>query len=178
MTTRRELAHRYEELTALPPDWTSWEALMREAMDEAAKAEALGEVPVGAVLVAPDGSIVARAHNRAIIDNDATAHAEILALRKAGESLNNYRVEDMVLVVTLEPCLMCLGAMVHARIRGIVFGTTDPKTGCIVSQMEGTELSFHNHAIWHMAGVLKEDCARQLSTFFKKRREAHKKIRR
>lgn len=175
MTTKRELAHRYEELTALPAGWECWEALMQEAMQEAAKAEALGEVPVGALLVAPDGTLVARAHNRTIADNDPCAHAEVLALRQAGSTLENYRLDDLVMVVTLEPCLMCVGAMVHARIRGIVYGTTDPKTGCLTSQMDGVALPFHNHAMWQQGGILADECAEQLSAFFRKRRNEHKK---
>jgi tRNA(adenine34) deaminase len=174
MTTRRELEHCRAELTALPCGWDSWEALMRLAMEEAAKAEELGEVPVGAVLVTPDGEILARGHNRTITDNDPTAHAEILALRHAAATMRNYRVENAVLVVTLEPCMMCTGAMVHARVRGIVYGTTDPKTGVLASQMEALELPFQNHAIWHMGGVLAQECAAQLSAFFRRRREEHR----
>ncbi|UZP68528.1 tRNA adenosine(34) deaminase TadA [Desulfovibrio mangrovi] len=174
MTTRRELEHRFSELTTLPQGWDSWEALMRLAMEEADMAEALGEVPVGAVLVAPDGSVIAKGHNRTITANDPTAHAEILALRSAATAMQNYRVEDAVLVVTLEPCLMCTGAMVHARVRGIVYGTTDPKTGVLSSQMAALELPFHNHAIWHKGGVLADECSAQLSAFFKRRREEHR----
>lgn len=171
MTTRRELEHCYESLTALPANWNSWEELMQLAIEEANKAEKAGEVPVGAILVAPDGKIVAATHNRTIINNDATAHAEILALRHAGESLQNYRTEDLVLVVTLEPCLMCCGALVHARVRGVVYGASDYKTGAVTSQLNGFELPLHNHAIWHKAGVLEDECSAQLSTFFKKRRK-------
>ena len=171
MTTRRELEHCYDALTALPANWNSWEELMRIAIEEADKAEQAGEVPVGALLVAPDGDIVAKAHNLTISDNDATAHAEILALRKAGAKLKNYRTEDLVLVVTLEPCLMCCGALVHARVRGVVYGAPDYKTGAINSQLSGFELELHNHAIWHKSGILQEECSKQLSAFFKKRRK-------
>lgn len=171
MTTRRELEHCYDALTALPEGSESWDALMRIALEEAKKAEAIGEVPVGALLVAPDGTIVAKAYNRSITDHDPTAHAEILALREAGQKLQNYRTEDLVLVVTLEPCLMCSGAMVHARIRGIVYGAPDHKTGAIDSQLNSCELPLHNHAIWHTSGVLQEECSSMLSAFFKKRRK-------
>ncbi len=174
MTTRRELEHRYKELTALPDQWNSWEELMRLAMEDAAAAEALGEVPVGALLVAPDGTILARAHNRTITDNDPTAHAEVLALRQAATTLQNYRIEDAVLVVTLEPCLMCTGALVHARVRGIVYGTADPRTGVVDSAMQALELPFHNHAIWHTGGILRDECAEQLSAFFRRRRMEQK----
>lgn len=171
MTTRRELEHCYEQLTALPHGWGSWDDLMRLALEEAEKAEAAGEVPVGALLVAPDGAIIAKTYNRTITDNDPTAHAEILALREAGEKLQNYRTEDLVLVVTLEPCLMCSGALVHARIRGVVYGAADYKTGAIDSQLSSFELALHNHAIWHKSGILQEECSAQLSAFFKKRRK-------
>ncbi|SIO24945.1 tRNA adenosine(34) deaminase TadA [Halodesulfovibrio marinisediminis] len=171
MTTRRELEHCYDALTALPQGWESWDDLMRIAMEEAQKAEAIGEVPVGAVLVAPDGTIVAKDYNKTITSNDPTAHAEILAMRKAGEQLQNYRIEDLVLVVTLEPCLMCSGAMVHARIRGVVYGAPDLKTGALDSQLNSFDLPLHNHAIWHKSGVLQEECSTMLSAFFKKRRK-------
>lgn len=171
MTTRRELEHCYDALTALPEGWSSWDDLMRIALEEARKAEAIDEVPVGAILVAPDGTIVAKAYNRTIIDHDPTAHAEILALRTAGEHLQNYRTEELVLVVTLEPCLMCSGALVHARIRGVVYGAPDHKTGAVDSQLNSFELPLHNHAIWHRAGVLQEECSTMLSAFFKKRRK-------
>lgn len=151
---------------------------MRLAMAEAAKAEALGEVPVGAVLVAPDGAISGTGCNRTITDRDPTAHAEILALREAARTLGNHRVEDAVLVVTLEPCLMCVGAMVHARIRGVVFGAADPKTGAVVSRMRGLELDFHNHALWHTGGVLAEECSEQLSAFFRRRRAEQDRLKR
>lgn len=171
MTTRRELDHCYDALTALPQGWASWDDLMRIAMEEAHKAEAIDEVPVGALLVAPDGTIVAKAYNRTITDNDPTAHAEILALRKAGDLLQNYRTEDLVLVVTLEPCLMCSGALVHARVRGVVYGAPDHKTGALDSQLNSFELPLHNHAIWHTSGILLEECSSMLSAFFKKRRK-------
>lgn len=170
MTTRRELEHRYAELTTLPAHWESWDQLMQLALVEAASAEALGEVPVGAVLVAPDGTILARSHNRTITDNDPTAHAEMLALRSAAAATQNYRVEDAVLVVTLEPCMMCTGALIHARIRGIVYGASDPKTGVLHSRLQALELPFHNHAIWHLGGVLHNICSEQLSAFFRRRR--------
>ena len=171
MTTRRELEHCYEQLTALPQGWESWEELMAIALEEAKKAEAAGELPVGALLVAPDGNIIAKSYNRTITNNDPTAHAEILALREAGKKLQNYRTEDLVLVVTLEPCLMCSGALVHARIRGVVYGAADYKTGAVDSQLESFELALHNHAIWHKSGVLKDECSARLSAFFKKRRD-------
>ncbi|MCT4626965.1 tRNA adenosine(34) deaminase TadA [Halodesulfovibrio sp.] len=171
MTTKRELEHCYATLTALPEGWSSWDDLMHIAMEEAQKAKAIGEVPVGALLVAPDGTIVAKAYNRTITDHDPTAHAEILALRAAGKQLKNYRTEDLVLVVTLEPCLMCSGALVHARIRGVVYGAPDHKTGALDSQLNSFDLPLHNHAIWHRSGVLQKECSNMLSAFFKKRRK-------
>ena len=171
MTTRRELEHCYDALTALPSGWNSWEELMYLAILEAEKAEKIGEVPVGALLVAPDGEIVAKTYNQTISTNDPTAHAEILALREAGNKLQNYRTEDLVLIVTLEPCLMCCGALVHARVRGVIYGTSDHKTGAVTSQLNGFELPLHNHAIWHKSGILQQECSTQLSAFFKKRRK-------
>lgn len=150
-----------------PPPGHSWESLMGMALDEARKALALGEVPVGAVLVGHDGGILARAHNEPVTLHDPTAHAEILALRRGGQELGNYRLNKAVLVVTLEPCLMCTGALVHSRVAGVVFGAADARAGAIVSCCDGLAHSFLNHYVWHMGGVRSGECAALLLDFFR-----------
>ena len=143
---------------------------MRLALEQARIGETQGEVPVGAVLVGCDGTILASAHNACLSLNDPTAHAEILALRRAAGRLGNYRLSGTVLIVSLEPCLMCAGALVHARVDGIVYGAADPLAGAVSSCCEALTLPFHNHAIWHMGGVAAEACATLLRDFFLKRR--------
>ncbi len=149
------------------PKGYTWEQLMDMALEEAHKASSLhDEVPVGAVLVSAQGEILARAHNACIHKHDPTAHAEILALRQAGKKIENYRLKGTVLVVTLEPCLMCAGALVHARIDGLVYGAQDLKAGAISSCCDSLEQPFLNHKVWHMGGVKSEKCAELLKTFF------------
>lgn len=128
------------------------------------------EVPVGAVLVGPDGTIVAQAHNAPETLCDPSAHAEMLALRLGAQRLGSYRLGGCVMVVTLEPCLMCVGAMVHARLAGVVYGAADLKTGAVASCLEGFELPLHNHRVWHMGGVRSHEAARLLHDFFHARR--------
>lgn len=154
----------------LPPGWPDWEALMRLALEEARAAAAQGEAPVGAALVARDGALLARAHNAPIARHDPTAHAEVLALRRAAELTQNYRLDAPILVVTLEPCLMCVGAMVHARIGGLVFGAPDPKSGAAVSCLEAPRLPFLNHTFPVLGGVLAGECGSLLREFFQARR--------
>lgn len=155
---------------ALPPGWADWEALMRLALAEARAAAAAGEAPVGAVLVSRSGEILARAHNAPISLHDPTAHAEILALRQAARQAGNYRLDAPVLAVTLEPCLMCLGAMVHARIGGLVFGARDPKSGAALSCLDGPGLPFLNHTFPVLPDVLGQECGDVLRDFFQARR--------
>jgi len=143
---------------------------MRLALEQARAGERQGEVPVGAVLVGRDGVILADAHNACLALNDPTAHAEILALRRAAARRGTYRLNGTVLIVSLEPCLMCAGALVHARVDGIVYGAADPLAGAVSSCLEAFALPFHNHAIWHMGGVAGEECAALLRDFFLKRR--------
>jgi tRNA(adenine34) deaminase len=143
---------------------------MRLALEQARAGELQGEVPVGAVLVGRDGTILSGAHNACLALNDPTAHAEILALRRAAGRLGKHRLGGTMLIVSLEPCLMCAGALVHARVDGIVYGAADPLAGAVSSCLEAFALPFHNHAIWHMGGVAGEACATLLRDFFLKRR--------
>ena len=153
-----------------PPAGRGWAKLMQLALEQARAGEAQGEVPVGAVLAARDGSLLASAHNACLGLNDPTAHAEILALRQAAQRIGNYRLSGSVLVVSLEPCLMCAGALIHARVDGVVYGASDPLAGAVSSCLEALDLPFHNHAIWHMGGVAGEECAALLRNFFLQRR--------
>ena len=146
------------------------ERWMRAALREARKAALAGEVPVGAVVVGPGGEIVARAGNRPVAANDPTAHAEVLALRKAARKLGNYRLSGCRLVVTLEPCVMCAGAAVHARVDEIVFGATDPKTGAVRSLYRVASDPRLNHRPKVVPGILSGECAALLSSFFGSRR--------
>jgi len=145
------------------------EKWMTLALEQARKAEEHGEVPVGAVLV-KDGLLVAKAHNQPISTNDPTAHAEIQLLRIAGKKLANYRLTNTSLYVTLEPCAMCFGAMIHARIKRIVYGAHDPKTGVCRSSTDLTSLNYFKHQINITGGILQHDCSEILHTFFKLRR--------
>jgi len=147
------------------------EMFMRAALEQAREALHRGEVPIGAVLV-KDGVIICRAHNSPITLQDPTAHAEILALRSAGQRLNNYRFLDTELYVTLEPCVMCMGALVHARVKRLIFGAADPKAGAAGSVFS---LACHeklNHALDVMPGVLAEECGDLLQKFFKEKRNS------
>ncbi|WP_374289966.1 nucleoside deaminase [Desulfovibrio desulfuricans] len=144
---------------------------MRMALHEARASGAAGEVPVGAVLAAPDGRIVACCGNAPVRGNDPTAHAEVLALRAAGAALGNYRLSGCVLVVTLEPCAMCAAALIHARVAGLVYGAADPLAGAVVSRAEYFDAQCANHKVWHMGGVLADECAALLHDFFGQRRE-------
>jgi len=147
---------------------------MQAALSQAREAAAEGEVPVGAVVVC-NGEIIARGRNRPLAAHDPTAHAEIVALREAAQALGNYRLDDCELYVTLEPCAMCSGAMLHARLKRVVFGAADPKTGAagsVINLFDQTQL---NHQTTLLGGVLAEECGAQLSGFFRERREAHKR---
>ena len=143
---------------------------MRAALREAEKGAAAGEVPVGAVVVSPEGKILARAHNRPVASNDPTAHAEILALRGAARKLGNYRLTGCRLVVTLEPCPMCAGAAVAARVAEIVYGATDPKTGAVSTLYRIASDTRLNHRAVVTSGLLAEECAALLTSFFRSRR--------
>ena len=145
------------------------EKWMSFALEQARKAEKEGEVPVGAILV-KDDLVIARAHNKPISSNDPTAHAEIQLLRAAGEELKNYRLPGTTLYVTLEPCTMCLGAIMHARIDRVVFGAHDQKTGVCGSSENFIEASCFNHKIDIASGVLENESKQLLKNFFNSRR--------
>ena len=148
---------------------------MRLAMQLAEQAELKGEVPVGAVLV-KDDVMIASGFNLSIINNDPTAHAEMECIRQAGNVLNNYRMLDTTLYVTLEPCAMCAGAMVHGRIKRVVYGADDLKTGAAGSVIDLLQHPAFNHQLAVSAGVLADECAEQLSAFFKRRRAEKKAL--
>jgi tRNA(adenine34) deaminase len=142
---------------------------MRRALELAAIAQASGEIPVGAVLVHAE-QVIAEGANRPIASNDPTAHAEIEALRAGGKALSSYRLTDTTLYVTLEPCSMCASAIVHARVRRLVFGAWDPRAGAAGSTIDLFSLPGLNHRVDVFGGVLSEDCASQLRRFFAQRR--------
>ena len=149
------------------------EKWMKIALNEANLAMNENEIPVGAVLV-KNGKLIAQSHNQSIRTNDPTAHAEIQLLRKAGEQQKNYRLIGSTIYVTLEPCTMCFGAMVHARIERIVFGASDFKTGVCGSCMNLNKENFFNHKISITGGVLEEESSELLRLFFKSRRDNQK----
>ena len=142
---------------------------MREALDLADRAAAAGEVPVGAVVV-KGGEVIGRGHNHPIAAHDPTAHAEVVALREAAAALGNYRLTGATLYVTVEPCLMCVGAMVHARIGLVVFGVPEPKAGALQSMTRAHELPGLNHRLDALGGVLADESRALLQAFFQSRR--------
>ena len=146
------------------------EKWMQIAISEANLAKNLGEIPVGAVIIQND-KLIAKAHNQPILNHDPTAHAEIEALSKAGRKLKNYRLSGTTLYVTLEPCAMCLGAMMHARIERVIFGASDPKTGVCGSKVDLTSEAFFNRRIRVEGGVLEKETKNLLQSFFKSRRQ-------
>jgi tRNA(adenine34) deaminase len=145
------------------------EQWMRRALAQAEKAAACREVPVGAVLVA-GGEVLAESFNQPISLNDPSAHAEILALRKAAAIEKNYRLPEAELFVTIEPCLMCAGALVHARVKRLVFGAREPKAGAVCSHLQVYEQGQFNHTVKVEEGLLAQECSELMSDFFKARR--------
>ncbi len=143
---------------------------MTHAIEEAKKAKTRGEVPVGAVITL-DNKPIARAGNSPISSRDPTAHAEINAIRKAAMITGNYRLPEAAIYITLEPCIMCMGAIIHARIKRVVFGASDPKTGAAVSQYQLGRDSLLNHELIIQGGLLEEQCGSILKTFFRERRQ-------
>ncbi|MCD6581984.1 MAG: tRNA adenosine(34) deaminase TadA [Desulfuromusa sp.] len=146
---------------------------MQAALDEAAVAESLAEVPIGAVVLF-DGKIIGRGHNLRETSNDPTTHAEIIAIQQAAKKLNSWRLLDCTLYVTLEPCVMCMGAIILARIPQLVFGCRDPKAGAVGSIYNFAEDERFNHQVQVREGVLQQECSSQLSNFFRRLREQKK----
>ena len=147
------------------------EFYMAKALQLAEQAGAIGEVPVGAILV-KDGEIVGEGFNQPISGCDPTAHAEIVAMRNAAKNLNNYRLNDCDLYVTIEPCTMCVGAMVHGRIRRVLFGALEPRAGALQSQLQLMDQSHYNHSIEWQGGVLAQECGDLISSFFRRKRKS------
>ena len=143
---------------------------LRAAIDEAKAAEDAGEVPVGAIIVSPAGRIIAQGNNRVLRDHDPTAHAEVVALRAAGLTLENYRLTGCTLYCTLEPCAMCAGAILHARIARLVYAAPDPKAGACGSVLSILNHPQLNHRVEVASGLLAEECSAQLQNFFRSRR--------
>ena len=156
----------------IPPAPTgyTWEELMQKALVLAEKGSLEGEIPVGALVVTKAGEILSYAHNESVKLSDPSAHAEILALRRAAQLLQNYRLLDCYLVVTLEPCLMCTGAIREARLAGLVFGAHDERAGSVCSCLEGLDASHLGVNTWYLGGVLAEDCKQVLQVFFENKR--------
>lgn len=150
---------------------------MGAALDMAQVAAGVGEVPVGAVVLDATGTVVGRGYNRCISDHDPTGHAEIVALRDAAARLGNYRLPGLALYVTLEPCVMCMGAMLHARLARVVYGARDPKTGACGSVLDIPALGQINHHTTVVGGVMGDECAARLQDFFRARRQAARESR-
>ena len=156
------------------PHLEAYDAWMGAALAQAARAEALGDVPVGAVVVR-EGEIVAAAHNRRIVDRDPTAHAEMLAIRAAAEAIGDWRLTGCTLVVTLEPCCMCAGAIVLARLDRLLYGAPDPKAGAVETLFRLCTDGRLNHQVEVIGGVRAEECGRLLTAFFRRQRAMGKK---
>ncbi|HEV3060629.1 MAG TPA: tRNA adenosine(34) deaminase TadA [Vicinamibacterales bacterium] len=148
---------------------TFHETLMEAALEQARRARDAGEVPIGAV-VAMEGAIVGRGFNQPISSGDPTAHAEVVAIRDAAKRAGNYRLTGAILCVTIEPCLMCVGALVHARVGTLVFGAAEPRTGAIESTVRGGELPGHNHRFEVVAAVREAECRALMQEFFREKR--------
>ena len=153
---------------------TTDEKYMKEAIRQAKKAYKIGEVPIGCVIV-HDGKIIGRGYNRRTIDRNTLAHAEIQAIRKACKKMNDWRLEECTMYVTLEPCQMCSGAIVQSRMTRVVIGCMNPKAGCAGSILNLLQMEEFNHQVDMEIGVLEEECSQMMKSFFKELREAKKK---
>ena len=153
---------------------TTDEKFMKEAIKQAKKAYAIGEVPIGCVIV-HDGKIIGRGYNRRTIDKNTLAHAEIQAIRKACKKMNDWRLEECTMYVTLEPCQMCSGASVQSRMTRVVVGCMNPKAGCAGSVLNLLQMEEFNHQVDMEIGVLEEECSQMMKSFFKELRDAKKK---
>jgi tRNA(adenine34) deaminase len=152
-------------------DRATAEQWMHEALGEAQKAECQGEVPIGAIVLI-NGKIVGRGHNHSINSHDPSAHAEIVALRQAARSMRNYRLPGSILIVTVEPCVMCVGAMIQARIEEVIYGAADPKGGALDSHFHLASAAQLNHGFEVMSGILEEECSCLVRNFFASRRQS------
>lgn len=152
---------------------TQDEKYMKEAIRQAKKAYALGEVPIGCVIVY-EGRIIGRGYNRRTIDKNTLAHAELMAIKKASKVMGDWRLEDCVMYVTLEPCQMCSGAIVQSRMKKVVIGCMNPKAGCAGSILNLLQMEEFNHQVELQIGVLEEECSRMMKSFFKELREKKK----
>lgn len=150
------------------------EIWMRRALELAKHAESLGEIPVGAVIVDEHNQIIGEGYNQSIINHNPTAHAEIMAIERAGQYKKNYRLVNTTLYVTLEPCIMCAGAIIHSRIKRVVYGASDFKTGAAGSYINILSRTGINHYAQIIGGVLADECSSMLSAFFQKRRQQKK----
>lgn len=153
---------------------TTDEKYMKEAIRQAKKAYAIGEVPIGCVIV-HDGKIIGRGYNRRTIDKNTLAHAELMAIKKASKKLEDWRLEECTMYVTLEPCQMCSGAIVQSRMTRVVVGCMNPKAGCAGSILNLLQMEEFNHQVELTTGVLEEECSQMMKTFFKELRAAKKK---
>ena len=153
--------------------YTEDEKFMKEAIKQAKKAEAIGDVPIGWV-IGHDGKIIARGYNKRNKDKTVLAHAELLAIQKASKKVNDWRLEDCTMYITLEPCQMCAGAIVQARIPKVVIGAMNPKAGCAGSALNILEIDKFNHQVEIERGILEEECSQMLSDFFKELRRRKK----
>lgn len=170
MTEQRKSARQIKaELRQMKPRESTHERFMKEAIKQAQKAEKLDEVPIGCVIV-KDGQIIARGYNRRNTDKSALAHAEILAIKKAEKKLGDWRLEGCSLYVTLEPCQMCAGAIVQARVSEVVIGCMSPKSGCAGSVINLLQMEAFNHQVFVVKDILREQCAGLLTSFFAKMR--------
>lgn len=149
------------------------EQFMAEAIKEALKADQRNEVPVGAVVVL-NGQVIGRGFNQPISGCDPTAHAEVMALRDAAQNIQNYRLVDATLYVTIEPCTMCAGAIVHSRVKQVVYGASEPKAGVVESQEQLFSKPYFNHQLDVVSGVMEKECTDVIQAFFKRRREEKK----
>lgn len=150
------------------------EVWMRHALKLAKHAESLGEIPVGAVIVDENNQIIGEGYNQSIMQHNPTAHAEIMAIEQAGQCIRNYRLVNTTLYVTLEPCIMCAGAIIHSRIQRVVYGASDYKTGAAGSYIDILSRSGINHFAQITSGILSDECSSMLSNFFQKRRQQKK----
>lgn len=153
------------------PGSCAWPELMSIALSQAQKGLLRGEIPVGAIIVNNEGTILAKAYNRVETDRNPAAHAEILALTKAAQKIKNRRLTGCILIVTLEPCVMCAAACVEARIEGLVYGAYSPRKGAITSNLDYFDLPDKTPRIWHMGGVMESKCSSILQKFLASRRQ-------